>query len=117
MKTFKEFVDESTVEMSEVEKDNINQHMASKDYNVTKIHSKKNWGEVTHHVAINNLPTDKNGMVPEQEFIKAQTHLDKLGTGALLHTKQKINTTVGKLEKEINPDVKRAGSSINWTGD
>lgn len=103
MKTFTEFLKESTVEMSDVEKDNINQHMASKDYNVTKIHSRKNWGEVTHHVTVDNLPTDKNNMVPEHEFIKAQGHLDKLGTGALLHTKQKINTTVGGRFDQDNP--------------
>lgn len=95
MKKFTEFLKESTVEMPKVEKDNINQHMASKDYNVTKIQSKKNWGEVTHHVTVDNLPTDKNNMVPEDEFIKAQNHLDSLKTGALLHTKQKINTTTG----------------------
>jgi hypothetical protein len=78
----------------DVEHEHMKQHMADKEYNVQGVKKLTMGGHTAHHVEINNLP-EHNGMVPEDEIHKAQKHIDKLGSNYLVHTKQKIRTTVG----------------------
>jgi hypothetical protein len=85
---FKEFLAENKIA------DTIKQHMATKDYNVTSISK----GAHANFVHVNNLPTIKkagNPRVSKEEFDKAQKHLDKLGTGHLLHTTPPIESKTG----------------------
>ena len=78
-----------------IEHEHMMHHMADKDYNVVAVKKMTMGGHTAHHVEVNNLPTNKNGHVEEADFHKAQKHLDKLGSDYELHTKQKINSTVG----------------------
>lgn len=81
---------EMIIESASVENDGLMQHGAKADYNVEKI---KKIGP-THHVYINNLPTDKNGHVPAEHVQKAQAHF---GDRAIVHAgyNQTVSTDAG----------------------
>lgn len=118
MKTFKEFISEGKfdVPVTPLEHDAIAQHMADKGFNVTKVHRSKVDGGKLIHVHVNNLDAEDKP-VDEKDFLDAETHLKKLGDDHVLHVPQKIKTKVGGTWDEANPDIKRAGSSVKWTGD